>query len=161
MALTNTQKINNLKTSIDYYIQSQLGSTYSIDYDGVPHDETQVNEWIQPRIIYITADIAGRGGNNALAQETQILLQFNIFVKIGAIEYSDRIFTIRDDLINYFKIGQDIWVYDFDGNPDAGDRIDKMRVRDVVDDMEITGEGIQNDLKQYVLSFEMSYTRCQ
>ena len=145
----------NIKRSIDKYLFDNIYTTEGIpiDFEGIKFDQVSNNEWIQPRIVNIQSVFRRQSSSTQYGEDTNILFQINIFVKKGHQTTSDRNFYIRDIVLHYFKFGQQITIYDYDGDLSS---IGNMTVRNISDDFAL--EERQN-IYQYVVSWEIDLTR--
>jgi len=147
--------IRNFKRSIEKYIQDNLYAieNIDIDFEGVPFDDTAKTEWITPRILDISNKYIGYGSSTQYAEDTNVLYQFNIQVKKSNIIVSDRAYTIRDIIAKYFKINEQIILYN---HIDDDIKLNSIKVRKIVNDFELSET---NELIQYVFSLEIDYTK--
>ena len=118
MALTASAKRVNIQRSLDAYVHANLKTIegLNVDFRGVPFDNAAVSEWISPRVLDITSSYAGLSSSTRYGEDSNILFQINIAVKKGGNTRSDRDLIIRDIVANYFKVGQDILVFDWDSS---------------------------------------------
>ena len=136
MGLDNSGKIQNVKASIEKYIDDNLVATagLTMDWEGVPFESSGVSCWVQPRII-------GMGGRDfhrqvtsgsTLGQTTQVLLNFNIFVSPEQMPpRTNRHYQVRDRIAGYFCIGKQIDLYDIG---DWTTSLQKMEVDEIITD---------------------------
>ena len=85
----------NIKMSLDAYIKDQV-SGVSIDFEGLPFNDTETASWIQPRIIDINSAYAGHSSGTEYGDESNILFQVNIFVKKSGVTITHKHYQIRD-----------------------------------------------------------------
>lgn len=164
MGLTGSS-MANLKMSLDKYCNTWLESSESLNihYEGVPFDDTAVDDWIQPRIIDVTPIYLRQSSSSNYGEDANVLFQINIFAKVGHQTTSDRVTQIRDRVAPYFKIKQDITIYDYI-NADAD--LGNIRVRSIMtdepmpDNILISGIGNRRiSVHQHVFAVEMDYCR--
>jgi len=156
MALNASAKTFNIKSSLDKYCGDNLETTegFAVDYEGLPFDETQVDEWVQPRIIDSDGVYTRQASSSRYGEETSILFQINIFVKKGSISNAARHYQMRDSVANYFKIRQDISIRDYDAGGTT--TVDNFRVRNVNVDFPLPET---QTLYQYAIAWDLVYTR--
>jgi hypothetical protein len=154
MALNDEAKIGNLKRSIDLYCHTNLKTTegLNVDFEGLPFNETEVNDWIQPRIFAETGMYYPGGTSTQYAEQVDVLLNVNIFTKKSGATTSERHYAIRDMVAGHFKIGQDITLYEESGTTS----LNKLRVREIVNDQSLPET---NELLQYIYAVRMDFTR--
>jgi hypothetical protein len=140
MALDKEARIENVKYSIERYLNDNLGSTYTFDWEGAPFETTGVEEWIQERVMGLGGGDYHRGVSTTQdGQTVPVLLSLNIFVNKEKTVKTNRHYEIRDDVYNYLKIGSQINFYDFaSGNTSAVVQI--MKVREIITDSPIPDE---------------------
>lgn len=158
MALNSEAKIGNLKRSIDLYVKTNLESTerLAVDYEGVPFDNTVSPNWIQPRIVGTASTFypAGKIGSagTSYAEQVEVLLQVNVFTKKSGLTCAAAHWDTRDAVAGYFRIGQDINLYEATGTT----VLSSLRVREIVNDF----SGPETtELYQYVYGVMISQTR--
>jgi len=152
LSASASSKIVNIKRSLDYYVKTNLETTegLNVDYEGLPFDDTAVSEYIRPRIIEIESPYLGLSSSTKYGEDIKIIFQIGIFVKKTSLQKSDRDMAIRDIVANYFKVGQDITIYDWYS---TGLSITNARVREIFADY-ATETG---DLLLSNISFELSH----
>lgn len=136
MILLNEGKIQNVKASIERYIQANLSGTegLTIDYEGKSGEPFSSDEWVQERILGPTNHRYHRGiGGSRRGQGESIILNLNVFVNRQKTKKTNRHYEIRDLIVKHFYVGKDIDLYDFE-NGNFTTSIQKMRVREVVTD---------------------------
>ena len=127
MALKAIAKAENVIRSLQNYVQTQLGATFQgaaagdrIDWGGgVPFNDADLPEWLQPRLLAAVRpdglrgprDQAGDRGN-----ELHWLYNLNIFVRPHDAANNFRILTLRDTVLDAFKVGTGITVTDYAGD---------------------------------------------
>ena len=139
MALNPNGKFQNVKASIEKYLDDSLVTTEGllVDFEGKPFEGTGEAEWIEERIL-------GKGAGNfhrqvsssLIGQTVPVLLNMNIFVNSKKTERTNRHYEIRDIIANYFKIGTQIDLYDF-SDDDWSTSLQKMEIREVTTDRAI------------------------
>lgn len=156
MTLNALAKNINIKRSLEKYFYDKLkiDESFSVDWEGVKFDNTNVSEWLQPRILDFNSNYIGHASYTEYGEQANILFQVNIFVKKSSVSVSDRHYQIRDLIVGYFKIGQTIPIADH-ANDDQ-DVITYMKVRKIVDDRTLPEDQV---LYQYVVSFEIDFTK--
>ena len=56
-------RMANLKRSLEVYVNTQLGASYSIDFEGAPFNDDGLSEWLQGRLLGpIRGAFYGQGG---------------------------------------------------------------------------------------------------
>ena len=139
--MTGSQQLSNIKRSFEKWFATNLGSTYSVDWEGVSFSSTNKSEWLQPRLL-----VGGRqfhrhvdSSSNAYRGNTvSIIANINIFVRKGINQPADRIQRIRDGVFEKMKEATSVIVYDFTG---GGTEVATMKSREIITDREI----ISND----------------
>jgi len=154
MALTQASA-TNLKRSLEKYFYDTIYTIegLNINWEGVPFDDTAVSEWVQPRILDISSVYARQASSSKYGEISDVLFQVNIFVKKSGVTVSDRHYVIRDTIANYFGIGQSINLKHYIGD---SSQLDIIKVRDIVNDSPMPEA---QTLYQYIIAFELSYTR--
>lgn len=146
----------NLYSSLNDYINTSLSGTtenFNLHFNGLPFNNVDKSEWIDVCVLDIQNKYAGKAGQNSYAEDCNVLVQFNIYVKKNDITSSDRAIEIRDKIVNYFPIKQDINIYNYDDSTSL--YLDHFRVRDVIDNKMSEEE----DLFEYILSIELDFTK--
>lgn len=130
MTLNSEAKIVNLKRSLDKYIYDSLytGESLTIDWFGVPFNDTEKTEWIKPRIHFNKRTFFRQGNSTQFANLMNFDLSFDIYVKKSDVTNSYRCLQLRDKIVVYFKIGQDINLYNYYGD---SSNLLSMRVRGI------------------------------
>ena len=145
----------NIKMSLDKYILDNL-SGVSIDFEGVPFDNTQTVSWIQPRILDMK-NIFHRQSNSSgtsYAESVNILFQVNCFAKISGVTNAHKHYLLRDTVANNFPIGKNITIKDYSGASTV--TICSMKVRTMINDSPMPQ---REGLLQYVVAWEIDYLR--
>uniref|UniRef100_A0A6M3IP32 Uncharacterized protein n=1 Tax=viral metagenome TaxID=1070528 RepID=A0A6M3IP32_9ZZZZ len=156
MSIVGTAKVSNVKMSLDKYVNDNTGTSegLSIDFEGVPFDNTANTEWIQPRILDFGSTYNRQGSSTEYAESVDVFYNINIFVKKSGVTTSHRHYAIRDIVADYFKIGQDIYLRNYAEGGTT--QIAKIRVRDLVTDSPIPET---NEYLQYALAYNINWTR--
>ena len=157
MALNDEAKIGNLKRSIDLYCKTQLDTAegLNIDYDGLPFNDSAsgVIGWVQPRILSPNPiQFFPSGGSGQYAEQVPVILQFNIFVKKSGVTTTSLHYDLRDAVAGYFKVGQDINLYESTGTTVQT----VLRVREILNDQPMPES---NELLHYLYAVELGFTR--
>jgi hypothetical protein len=157
MALDSSARMANIKLSLDQYVYANLKTTegLSVDYEGVPFDETSESlSWIQPRLLTPISTYYRQGSSTQYGEDLELLFQINIFVKKSGVTTSFKHYDIRDRIANYFKVGQDINIKAYAEG--GSTQVAVMRVREMVTDFPIEEDPL---LYQYSLAWIISHTR--
>ena len=156
MATHGSSQLSNVKRSFEKWFGTNFGSTYSVDYDGVPFNFSGKSEWLQPRILVGGQDYFHRHVDATHRGDTlSILVNVNIFVRKGINQPADRLQRIRDVLFEKMAEGTAINIYDYTND---GALLTEMRSRDIITDREI----ISNDPeapRQYNFSVRYNFLR--
>ena len=83
MALHATNKLENIKSSIEKYVFDNLSSTISVDWQG--NESTDIegkDEWMQPRIMKGPAEYCRQVTNTTKGANVEYLININIFLSI-------------------------------------------------------------------------------
>ena len=148
MTLNAQGKIQNVKASLEKYISEnlQVKEGFTMDYEGVPFESAGNNEWIQERILsFGKKDFRRQTSSTGLrGYLTLIMLSFNIFVDSENTLRTNRIYEIRDTIMDYFKEGTKISLYDF-STGEWNTILDSLIVRGIETDSPIPND----DLSQY------------
>ena len=166
MGLTAWSKIQNLRQSLDVYIQAQLASTFAepdsgIDFEGVPFNDAGKREWLQVRLlepvrppalfhrqVSTTIEVGHRG------QSLILIVNLNIFVRPRLLAEASRTYrlqALRDTVLDKFTEFTKIDVTDYAGDSSA---LGKLVVDRIDLDRQITAPGVQDDLRQWSLGVE-------
>lgn len=153
--LSQSSLMVNVKRSLDKYIYDNLdvNQNMNVDYEGLPFDNIVVTEWIIPRIKEMPRQYHRQGSDTEYAQTNNVLYDININVKKSGATTTDRHYILRDDVINYFRIGQDISLRDYAAS--GSTLICYMRVRDLKEDNPQTDDP---DLMKYKIGLELDFT---
>lgn len=144
----------NIKRSFEQYIKSNLGGAgFNVDYEGLPFDDTAYSEWIRPRIIEMPREYHRQGSSTEYGQTNNVFFSVDINVKKSGATTTDRHYILRDDVVNYFRVGQDVPLRDYAAS--GSTLICSMRVRDMTDDNSLEDDP---DLLKYKVGFEMDFT---
>lgn len=138
MVLLDTGKFQNFKASVEKYTQDNLVTTEGlrVNLEGLPSESTP-DEWIDETILGIGEIESVRGvGGSVYANVNQPMVNFNIFVKKQHTTKTNRHYELRDIVVNYFKLGDTINLYDF-STGDFTNVIQIMKVREIVTDQAI------------------------
>ena len=154
----------NVKRSVEQYCNVNLGTTegFSIDFEGTKFDDTNVPEWVMPRVLPIESIFHRQSSNTQYGETARYILHMNIFVKKGDMVASDRHWIMRDKVANYFKIGEDISIADYVSGSTS--QIAFLRIRSLVTDSPVGDStagsvGETQTLYQYAFAVEANYTR--
>jgi hypothetical protein len=129
--------MENVITSLDDYVYDNLYTTkgLTIDWEGGDSiDLTNIDEWIQPRLMGGFPQYLHWVAGNRLGQNTHLMYNINIFVKRGAKSTSsgniskNRLMQIRDMVAEYFYIGKEIPLKDYAG---ASAELGHMIIRNI------------------------------
>ncbi len=149
--------LDNIKRSLDKYMQSNIYGTegISIDYEGLPFDNIKAGiSWVKPRIVEIENEYLRQGSETQYGESVNITYQMSIYSKKSGVTITDQSYLIRDTIANYFKVGEDIPLE----NLVAGSSNDlaNMRVRDILLD-----GPLPDDMKfqKYVIEWLLNFTR--
>jgi hypothetical protein len=129
--LTGLGLFTNVKRSLDKYFYNNIYTTegLSIDFDGVPFDQTAVAEsWVQPRIIEVVRDYVRQASGTKYGNSTDVELKVNIFVKKSGATLTHKHYLLRDKVAQYFEVGRDIDLKDYVGDSAT---LANMRVRSI------------------------------
>jgi len=148
----STAKGANVKRSLDNYISNNMSGT-SVQIEGLPFNDTETSTWIQPRILDIIPEFVRDASESGYGEQTNILYQVNIYVKKSGTTLSDKHYMIRDEVAQFFKIGEDIPLYDYVSGTTF---VDNLRVRSIETDFTLPET---DELLQYVIAWEMDYTK--
>jgi len=153
--LSQSSLIVNVKRSLDKYIYDNLdvNQNMNVDYEGLPFDNIAINEWITPRIIDMPREYHRQGSDTEYAQTNNIIYSININVKKSGATTTDRHYILRDDVVNYFRIGQDISLRDYAAS--GSTLICYMRVRDLMEDSSLQDD---NELLGYKVKVMLNFT---
>jgi len=145
----------NIKKSIDSYVRDNLmvNNDFAIDFEGVPFNNVKVQEWLTPRIISMPRKYHRQGSEDKYAQTNNINLNIDTHVKVSGATTSDRHYVLRDDTINYFRIGTDIPLRDYTGS--GSTLVCYMRVRKINEDRPLFDDPL---LLKYRVGFELDFT---
>jgi len=157
MPLNALAKSSNIKRSLEAYIQTNLGTSeaLSIEYEGLPFDNISVAEWISPRILSSDPTYYRQSSGTEYGEEVKLFFQTNIHVKKGSNTVTDRHYVLRDIVADYFKIGKGIDISDWYGGSGTSTG-EHLIVRDIITDSALPET---DTTYEYVLAFELSYTR--
>lgn len=139
MTLSNQGKFQNVKASIEKYIQDNLVTIegLTVDFEGFPFEGTDTEEWIEERILGKgTGDFHRQVSSSLMGQTVPVLLNMNVFVNPAKTQKTNRHYEIRDILADYFKIGTQIDLYDF-ANDNWTSSLQKMEIREIITDRSI------------------------
>ncbi len=156
MALGNSASIVNIKRSLDKYLYDNLVSIegLNVDFEGLSFSNIQKDiTWIVPRILDFDSTFYRQGSNTQYGENINILFQINIFTKQSSTTTSSEHYRVRDIILAYFKIGNDITIKNYVG--DGLTTVDTMRIRSVEDILLPERE----EFYQHAISIEMEYTR--
>jgi len=138
MALQPTNTFKNIKASLEQYIYTNLASNDSMVVDwqnsrGV--DLENENEWLSPRILRGGQFYRGEVTTDNKGNETEIMLNMNIFLRKDSVNNAHRLFELRDQVAQYFEINQvvDLKNYSSPGAPNT----EIFIVREIMTDQEI------------------------
>lgn len=149
--------LTNLKMSLEKYVYDNIYiiKGIDIDFEGLPFDQTNKLEWIQPRILSVSSPVYCRQSSGSQYGEiVNILFQINIFVKKGEQISSDRHYRLRDLVDNYFKIRNAINIKNY--IDDDSSNVGLVRVNELITD---TALPESQNLYQYCLAWELYMTR--
>jgi len=154
--IDSNSRAANIKMSLDKYVYDNLSASegLTINYEGVPFNDTSCDSWIQPRILNISSDYHRQGSGTQYGEYTNILYQINVFTKKSGITTSHAHYTIRDQVANYFRVKQNIDIKDYINSGTT--QLDVLVVRDIVNDNPLSED---NEYYQYVMAWELDYTR--
>lgn len=151
MTLHATNKIENIKASIEKYIYDNLVTIESLNIDwqgGKGIDKDRINEWVQPTLLKTAKFFRGDVTSTEKGNEAEFMINFNIFVRKASTNNFNRLFELRDIVANYFKDNQQIVLRDY---TDAGKpHSETMIVKDIITDSEIPS--MDDTLFQYNFS---------
>ena len=145
---------SNIKRSLEKYFNDRLNilEGLAIQWEGLPFDNISKSEWLMPRIMDFNPVYMRQGSATEYADDLNIMFSVNIFIKKSSLTITDKHYLIRDSIIKYFKIGEDIDLNDWVGD---GSYICKMRVREVIEDSSL---GEIDDLLSYRVVLGINYT---
>jgi hypothetical protein len=137
VALTASGKTQNVKASLEKYLQDSLEITegLAMDFEGKFGEAFTQDEWVQETIM----DLGVPEYLREKAQKYSIMLNLNVFVKKDATRQTNRHYQIRDIIGEYLYVGKDIPMYDFE-NGNFTTALQQMRVREVITDRPIPGD---------------------
>lgn len=136
MTLNAQGKLQNVKASLERYIENKLVETegFTVDFEGRPFEGTGSDEWIEERILGKgVGDFHRQVSSTAMGQTAPVLLNFNVFVNPKKTRRTNRHYEIRDVIAEHFKVGTRIDLYDF-SDADWSTSLQKMEVRETVTD---------------------------
>jgi len=142
--------------SLDKYVYDNLVTTegLSVDYEGKPFDNESADEWVQSRIFFPTTDFHRQGSSTEYADNVDIMLNMNIFVKKSGITISHRHYALRDIVANYFRVGQNIEIKNYAES--GSTHITYVKVREDITDSPLPET---NEYYQYNLTKVIQWTR--
>jgi len=125
-------QIENVKRSLEKYIWNNLYTTerISIDFSGLPFDNSSATEWVVPRFLTDRKYVSWASGIE-YGYNNNIILNITVNIKKTETTITDRHYVLRDIIVNYFKIGEDIDLTDW---VDTENYICNMRVREIIED---------------------------
>lgn len=146
MALSAEGKYQNFKASLENYVNANLVVTeqLAIDYEGVPFEEADYNEWVQVRIIGTGNWEDLHRSSSTRKKIAQPIVNFNVFVKPESTTKSNRHYQIRDIVAGYFELGSQIDFYDF-ASEDFTNVLQELTVKEIITDSPIPND----DFRQY------------
>lgn len=149
--------MSNIKSSIEKYIHENLVVTEGlvVDFEEVPFESGHQLEWVEERIIG-TGDFDFHrqvGGGADLGQTKELLLQFNVYTHRDNTTKVVRHYELRDIVYNYFTIGKEIPIYDYN-NDEFNTVLDYLKVYEVDNDTAIPN----TEWRQYNITFILLYT---
>lgn len=146
-------KIENVKRSLEKYIWDNLYTTegISVDFSGLPFDNISITEWVVPRFL-TNREYVSWASATEYGYDNHIVLNITVNVKKSGATITDKHYVLRDNIINYFKIGEDINLNDW---VDTGDYICNMRVREVLEDFPLPESDL---LLSYRVVLGINYT---
>mgnify|MGYP001565595227 CR=1 FL=1 len=169
MTQTAWSKLENIRRSLDVYVNAQLAATFAegdsgIDWEGVPFDDAGKKEWLQPRLleparpralfhrqISTSTDPGHRG------QTVIFILNLNIFVRLGLqtdTVRAIRLHQLRDTVLSAFTEHTKIDVTDYAGDSSV---LGSLVVDRINLDRQITQPDLSEDLRQHALGVEMRW----
>ena len=149
--------LDNIKRSLDKYMQSNIYETegISIDYEGLPFDNIKADtSWVKPRIIDIENEYLRQGSETEYGESVNITYQMIIYSKKSGVTIADQTFLIRDTIAEYFKIGEDLPLEDL-VNTDSTN-LANMRVRDILIDGPLSDD---QEFQKYNIEWLLNFTR--
>jgi hypothetical protein len=134
--------IINLKRGLDKYVKDNLTDVEGIptSFEGLPFDNLEVSEWIQPRIMGLF-DLAMRNSDG----QASFLYQVDVVVKKSGATSSDRVWQLKDKVKAYFLIGKDIFY------AVSGTTLCRARVRELVNDLPLP----ESETHRHILAWDM------
>ena len=155
LQLLTRYSLVNIKRSLDKYIYDNLGviENMRVDYEGVPFNTMTVNEWAVPRIVSMRRNFHRQGSDTEYGQTNNIVYGININVKKSGATTTDRHYVLRDDIVSYFRVGQDIPLRDYSAS--GSTLVCYMRVRDLVEDNSLKDN---NELLKYKVGVKLDFT---
>jgi len=128
-------QIENVKRSLEKYIWDNLYTIegISVDFYGLPFDNISITEWIVPRFLMNRNYVSWASGIE-YGYNNNIILNITINVKKTKTTTTDKHYVLRDTIVNYFKIGEDINLNDW---VDTENYICNMRIREIIEDFSL------------------------
>jgi hypothetical protein len=101
--MADTSKLENVISSVNAYLNTQLGGTYTIDADGAEIDTESETQWIQPRYLDPQRTFIRNYNSTEAGYVTLLPLSINIFTRaVGSTDIYKRM-EIRDAVFAKFK----------------------------------------------------------
>lgn len=146
-------QVENVKRSLEKYIWDNIYTTegISVDFSGVPFNNKNSIEWVTPRFL-INRTYVSKASGTEYGYDNHIVLNITANVKKSGATISDKHYMMRDSIVNYFKIGEDINLNDWVGD---GSYICNMRVREVIEDYALPES---DELLSYKVVLGINYT---
>ena len=138
MALQASNRMENVKASLETYLHSNLVTTEGLTVDwagGQGIDTENINEWVMPNILIGGKDYLRQVTSSTKGNNVDFILNINIFLRKGSTTNYHRLAELRDIVANYFQEDQLVTFTDYQtgGNPQIGSFV----VREIMTDQEI------------------------
>lgn len=115
--MAETSKLENVISSVNVYLNTQLGGTYTIDWDGAEIDTESETQWIQPRYLEPQREFIRHYNSTERGHIVYLPLSVNIFIKAVAQTDIYKRQEIRDAVFAKFK---PLTAIDFTDNVGSG-----------------------------------------
>jgi hypothetical protein len=143
MATDNTMSAENVKASLETYMYAGFvtANGFNVHWEGLKDlDLNNIDEWVQPRILYAEPDFMGWVTNTKRGWNRPIILNINIFLRKGSTNNAHRLTELRDTVAGYFNLGDTI---DLSDHRNTASYLDSIIVRDLMTDTNVpTGDSL-------------------
>jgi hypothetical protein len=153
MGIKTSSQLANLQRSLDTYFATEL-STYQIDWEGVPFNDSELAEWLQPRLLepvrraelfYRQVSGEDRGQGIELFYNVNIFIRPRKFVPVNPY----RLAQLRDTVLNVFTESTRIWVRDYEGDLTS---MGTLTVHAIATDRRVVDPRLSDELLQWNLT---------